>query len=542
MTALLTMLVLFRRAHPGAFAGGLALMLVTLAGGALLLGLSGWFITACAVAGAAGAGAGFDFFRPSAGVRFLALGRAAARWGERVTTHDATLRFLADLRLRLFRGLTALPWTALGPLRRGMALNRLTADVDALDGLYLRLAAPPVALALTLALAAALLGWLVSGAVALAVTGLLALAAMGAMGAGIVLGRRAAMQQALALEALRVRLIDLASGVADLAVAGRLADQQAAIACADARAQADAARLDRLDRGLAAGITLTGAAAAGAALALGAAAGLPAETVAIGVFAALALTEGVAPLRRAGLEAGRMQLAARRLVPALAAEATPAAPRPTCTDATLVFEGAGFAHPGRAAVVDGLTLAVAPGEWIALTGPSGGGKSTALLLAAGLLAPTAGCVRLGGTRVSDWPETALRAHLALLPQRSDLLLGTVGDNLRLAAPDAADDALWAALEDVGLAGVVHARGGLDMALGEGGRGLSGGEARRLALARLLLREAPVVLLDEPTEGLDTTTAERVLRRLRARLSGAAVLTASHRPAETGIADRVLRIG
>lgn len=183
MSALWHMLVLFHRAHAGAVWGGLALMLATLAGGALLLGLSGWFIAACAAAGGAGAGIAFEFFRPSAGVRFLALGRAAARWGERVTTHDATLRFLADLRLRLFSGLAALPWAALGPLRRAAALNRVTADVDALDGLYLRLAAPPIALALTLLLAAALLGWLVNGSVALAVTGVVALAAVGVLAA-----------------------------------------------------------------------------------------------------------------------------------------------------------------------------------------------------------------------------------------------------------------------------------------------------------------------------------------------------------------------
>jgi ATP-binding cassette subfamily C protein CydC len=541
MSPMLRMLALFRRAHPLAFAGGLALMLVTLAAGALLLGLSGWFITACAAAGAAGVGVGFDFFRPSAAVRFLALGRAAARWGERVVTHDATLRFLADVRLRLFAGLAARPWAALGRLRRAVALHRLTADVDALDGLYLRLAAPPVALAATLALALPMLGWLVDWGVALAVTGLIAAGGIGALGAGLLSGRRDAVRRALAGEALRVRLVDLALGVTDLAVAGRLDEQRAAIRRADAAAQAAAARLDRLDRGIGAGLTVTGAAAAGAALALGAAAGLAAETVAIGVFAALALAEGAAPLRRAGLDAGRMRLAARRLAPALAAEPLPM-PADAAGDGRLDFEAAGFAHPGRAPVLAGLTLAVAPGEWVALTGPSGGGKSTALMLAAGMLAPSTGRVLLGGVAVTEWPETALRARLALLPQRSELLLGTVADNLRLAAPQAPDAALWAALATVELDAVVRARGGLGAVLGEGGLGLSGGEARRLALARLLLRETPGVLLDEPTEGLDADTAARVIGRLRLRLRSAAVLTASHRAAEIAAADRVVRVG
>lgn len=538
MTPLAAVLRLFWQGHRRAFAVGLGLMAVTLVGGVLLLGLSGWFIVASGIAGAAGAGLTFDVFRPAAAVRFLALGRAAARWGERVTTHDATLRFLAALRARLFRGLAARPWAALGRLRRGAVLHRLTTDVDALDGAYLRLAAPLLALAATLGLAAALLAWLVAPSVALAVAGLPALAAALALRHGARAARRPAAMRALAAEALRLRLVDLAAGATDLAMAGRLPAQRAAIARADASAMQAAAALDRLDRDIGAGLSLTGAMAAALALAIGAGAGLGAGIVAIGVFAALALGEGLGPLRRAAAEAARTRLAARRLLPLLAVPEPRAAAAPQ-GPAVLRFEAAGFAHPGRAPVLSGLTLAVGPGDWVALTGPSGGGKSTALMLGAGLLAPTEGRVALSGLAVADWPEPALRARLVLLPQRSELFLGTVADNLRLAAPDAPDEALWAVLDAVALAGPVRARGGLGMPLGEGGAGLSGGESRRLALARTLLRPADVVLLDEPSEGLDAATAAAVLAGLRRRLAGAAVLTASHRPEEIAIATHVV---
>ena len=185
-----------------------------------------------------------------------------------------------------------------------------------------------------------------------------------------------------------------------------------------------------------------------------------------------------------------------------------------------------------------ISFAVLPGETVAITGASGIGKSTLLLAISGLHSFAEGQITLGGRAVADWPEADLRAFLALLPQRSTLMAGTVADALLMAGP--ADDAqLWQVLATVQLDQVVRKRGGLSARIGPRGEGLSGGEARRLALARALLRNPAVLLLDEPTEGLDDATATAVLHGVRRLLPDAVILIAAHRQVETDFADRVV---
>ncbi|MCB1417427.1 MAG: ABC transporter ATP-binding protein, partial [Nitratireductor sp.] len=150
---------------------GTVLMAIVVLAGIALLGLSGWFITAAGMAGLAGIGIGFDMFRPSAGVRFLALGRTAARYGERMLTHDATLRSLARLRVQLLSALASTPFARLPALRASKQLNRITQDVDALDGIALRLFIPAISAALALLATAVALALLVDGSI---VVGLLA--------------------------------------------------------------------------------------------------------------------------------------------------------------------------------------------------------------------------------------------------------------------------------------------------------------------------------------------------------------------------------
>jgi ATP-binding cassette subfamily C protein CydC len=262
---------------------------------------------------------------------------------------------------------------------------------------------------------------------------------------------------------------------------------------------------------------------------------------ALGFFVALALAETVHPLRRGIAEIGRMRDAARRVLeapdvqPRREAGAAPAVSAPALCVTDLAYHRDGAAQP----LFSGLSFTVSPGETLAITGPSGRGKSTLLALLAGLEPPSAGSVRLGDVPLSDWPEHALRDTLTLVPQRSALLSGTILENLRLARADVTEEEARAVLRATALDGVIAARGGLDSRLDEGGRGLSGGETRRLVLARALLRRPGVLLLDEPTEGLDDATARRVLSGVRSFLPDAAIVTASHRTAETAAADRVL---
>ncbi|MGV8985669.1 MAG: amino acid ABC transporter ATP-binding/permease protein [Cypionkella sp.] len=521
--------------------GALLGVLVLLAGVALLA-LSGWFITAAAAAGLAGAGAVFDVFRPSAMVRFLALSRTAARYGERVLTHDATLRALSVVRVRLLRVYAAAPHDQLVRLRGAQILNRLMADVDALDGVPLRLILPLMT-GLVAQIVSVLALWALVGPQMAAWVGLGIVA--GSM-VPLVWATRSALKPSrraeTAAQAFRSRFIELVQARADLAVYGQLAGLRAATLAADAKRQADRVTLDRIERRTGLALSLLGTLVAGGALALGI--GLAKADVigpgyaAIGFFAALALMETVAPLRRAIAEVGRMVQAARR-VQVVSVPAAQSGGQVGVADG-LRIEGLGFQRAGaRRAVFSGVSLSVGLGETLAIAGESGSGKSTLLLLIAGELAPTKGRITLGALPVQDWAEDALRAQVMLVPQRSSLMAGSIGDALTLGAPDASEDSLWQALEAVQLADVIRDKGGLAAHLGPRGSGLSGGEARRLVLARALLRRPVILLLDEPTEGLDDETARRVLDGIRRYLPDAVIVTASHRRVETEWANKVL---
>ncbi|MGO4390861.1 amino acid ABC transporter ATP-binding/permease protein [Variovorax sp. M-6] len=523
----------FVAAQPRRLALGAALAALTVLMGMALLGLSGWFITATALAGLQAATAlRFDVFMPSAGIRLLALGRTGSRYAERLVTHDATFAVLAALRERLFRG-----WARPEAARRLLArparlLFRLTADIDALESFYLRLLVPAGA-----ALGAALLAGVVLGVMNVWMGAALALWLIVA-GWGIALAvaaraRPAAVRRAHAIEALRARVADLVAGQTELVMAGRIDAQREALAVADRHlARADHA-LNRLEAragmayGMAGTLTLVGVLLAAGALVGEGAIGAPAAALAL--LVALTAIEPFAGLRRGALEAGRAWLAARRLAPRMA-DGPPAATAPVAPSEmglALRLARVSVVHPGsRVAVLHDISLDLAAGERVALVGPSGAGKSTLMAVVAGELAAASGEVR--------------SAPHCLLTQRTELFQDSLRDNLRLADPAAEDDRLWAALQAAGLSREVRTMAaGLDTALGEGGLGLSGGQSRRLALARLLLRDVPLWLLDEPTEALDTAAATDVLRRLDAQAAGRTLLIATHLRREAALADRLI---
>lgn len=547
MRSLWPILLLIWRDQRQALLRGAALSVVVLAMGVALLGLSGWFITAAAAAGLAGAGATFDVFRPSAMVRFLALGRAAARYGERVLTHDATLRALEGLRLRVLAGQLAAPYARMIRIRGAQALNRLTADIDALDGLPLLLALPVLAGGVVLILSGIALWALIGPAIALWVALGYFIGAIvvfrSASGRMIPLSRRAEQ----AAQAFRSRLIDLIRARTDLVLYGALLAQAQAVRRAEMRRLTLRQSLDRAERWTGTGLSLLSTLIASGSLALGIAAAqtghLEPAFAALGFFVSLALAETLAPLRRAVGDLGRMADAARRVgrdlgpAPGDATESH----SPLSNPGTLSLTDVTLLRPGTdRPVLQGLSLSVRPSETLALVGPSGAGKSSVLLAIAGLHPLARGTIFLGDTDLSTLPDADLRAVVTLLPQRSQLMAGTVADALRL-GNTASDDDLWQALKLVQLDTVVRSRGGLAMAVGPRGAGLSGGEARRLTLARALLRRPAVLLLDEPTEGLDDPTARAVLHGLRAYLPDAAIVMAAHRSAETDFADRRVAI-
>ncbi|RBA24216.1 thiol reductant ABC exporter subunit CydC [Herminiimonas fonticola] len=531
-------LALFFASDKNKLLTGALLAAVTVLSGMALLGLSGWFITATAIAGLnVSLAFMFDVFMPSAGIRLLALGRTAARYGERLVTHDATLAVLAALRERLFLG-----WAQPEAARRLMVrpaqlLFRLTGDIDALDSLYLRILVP-LASALVAALATGIalsfidvyLG--ISIAIWLIATGL-GIAYLVARGA-----RRAARHRSYGIEALRARSIDLVAGQTELLMAGRLTAQKAALRAADEYLARADDTLNQLEARAGAAYSVVGSLTLVATLLVVAVlmenGVIGAPVAALALLLVLTATEPFSALRRGALELGRTVLAARRLNPRLQD-----ADSPTVKQASVLFLSEDLilslhdvrAHPAGqdasdTSVLQDISLKVARNERVALIGASGAGKSTLMAVIAGELAAQSGTVQVA-------------AH-SLLTQRTELFQDSLRDNLRLADATANDARLWDVLQTAGLADdVAKMPNGLDTRLGEGGLGLSGGQLRRLALARLLLRDVPLWLLDEPTEGLDPQTARDVLQRLDKLAAGRSLLLATHVRREAALANRLV---
>lgn len=495
------------------------------AGAVALLGVSGWFITAAALAGAAGPAAAhvFNYLVPSAVIRFLAIVRTASRYGERVTGHEAALKALAALRPQLFDGLARGPTTRALSLAGGEASARLVQDVDAVQDRFVRLSAPWSAGAglLTGMVMASLAGWRAAVAVALS--------ALVSVALGVVLGRRLAepagrrLQEAMGdfktdFAAMSAAAPELqAYGMKDWAVE-RLARQGGAV-------EASAEALARAGGWLMAGQTLSMAlGVTGAALAAGSAS--PALT-ALAMLAAVATIESAGNLLNALRQNGAVAVAVQRLGELLDGEA-PIAASPA----------------GPALRLSSADLRVAPPQRLAVVGRSGAGKTTLIERMMHLRAPVPGEVAFADIDSATLSPEAVRPLFAYAPQQAVLMAATVRENLRLAAPSADDDQLWAVLEDAGLTDRIRAApGGLDAPLGENGARLSGGERRRLGLARAYLRPAPWLVLDEPTEGLDAATEAKVLDRLAQRLqrTGQGLILVSHRPAPLALCDQTLTV-
>ncbi|MBC3940192.1 amino acid ABC transporter ATP-binding/permease protein [Sphingomonas albertensis] len=491
----------------------------------VLLGLSGWFITAAAVAGLAGtiAAEGFNYMLPSAGIRLLAILRTAGRYGERLASHEMAFGALARIRPALFLGLAKGPSDRALALTQGEATARIVQDVNVVEAQFVRLSAVPgmiAALASGLVLCA-LGGWRPAVALVLCLAGLLAFVTL--------LARR--------IEAPG-REVQRATGTLKEAFAG-VADAAAELRCYGVEAQAMAAvdansrRLAEAQRAqaCAAGwFEFTQAVALGVAglatLLLAAPSGAP--IAALCALAAVMTIDGAGPVLRSLAQRSAVREATARLDDLL-------------PDA--VEQGDAIACIGDPSLDLRGTHLVA-GTRAALVGASGTGKTTLVESLLGLRSVEPGTAFIDGRDVARIPLTTRRATFGWAPQDAALLAGTIRDTLALGDPLADDAAMWVVLDDVALADVVGALpDGLDSWIGEHGVRLSGGERRRLALARAYLAPAPWLLLDEPTEGLDAATERRVAERLSARLArtGQGLVMVSHRPAMFALCDRQLAI-
>jgi len=518
-----------------------------------LLTISGWFITASAVVGLAGitVAGSFNFLYPSAGIRAFALTRTVFRYAERLATHEATFRVLADMRTRFFQAVIPLSPSQVEGQRSGDLLSRLTSDIDALDGLYLRLVVPVItALAVVLAVSVTLA--IVHPGAALFALILLLAAGLAAPVLTERYGRApgAAMQSAQA--ALRSGLSETFAGRREVVAYGLEAR-------ASAQAERETGTLNQARRRLlrvetlstAGGAMLSHLGVAGG-LAIGIAAisptGLSGQQAALIAFCLMAAFEAIAPMGPALAGLGRMRSAAQRIHALSEAEplvrdpAPETAAEPPATGA-LSFKGVSFTYPGtEKSVLQNFSFTLGAGETLALTGPSGCGKSTVLALLLRLYDPQSGAVLFGETPLSAFRQAVLRRRFGYLSQRSEIFAATLRENLALADPSADDTALYAALRQAGLERFLTGLpDGLDTYLGENGRAVSGGEARRIALARVILKDAPILLLDEPTEGLDPQTEDQVMRTLGEIAREKTVLLVTHRTPPAWI-GRTLAMG
>ena len=476
MRALLPFLRLFKFAKLPLFLG-LVLMITGLASSIGLLTTSGWFLAATAIAGL---GTLFNFFYPSASVRGLAISRTLFRYFEKLVTHDATFRILAKLRVQVFEKIIPLSPAVLNRYRNSDLLNRLVSDVDTLDSLYLRLIAPFI-------------------------TAIFVILAM-CIGLGFV---NAPLALGLGISLLLLVLViptifyQLGKKFGDKLVHSRALYRTQFLEFIQSQAEFgnDEYRM---------------------------------AFIALFTFAALASFEILMPLGSAFLHIGQVIASAERVTDIIEQQPLVTfngkAEFDQNTTTLIEAKDLSFTYPERQnRALENLNLTIQKGRKVAILGKTGSGKSTLLQLLVRNYDANQGELFLAGKPITDYAEDTLRSQFCFLTQRVHVFSDTLRQNLQFArAVNISDEKMIEVLNQVGLGKLLEQEQGLDIWLGDGGRPLSGGELRRLGLARILLNDAPILLLDEPTEGLDRETERQILRLILAHAENKTLIMVTHR--------------
>jgi ATP-binding cassette, subfamily C, bacterial CydC len=512
---------------------GVVISLAALVAGVGLMAMSGVLIGTAVAAGV--------LVAPIA-LRALGAARVVLRYIERLTTHAATFRALADLRVWFFRRLAAGSAGGLGFRQAGDVLGRMVGDVEALDGLYIRILVPLVGALLLLPMLVVLIGehapW-----IAIIVGCLFAVSAFVLPWTASVSASEAGSRLATAAGNLRVAVLDALTGMREVRAFG--AEDRVIEAVRTREAALVAAQRDVSRRVAIAGALALLCAQLGI-LSVLLLAGIEPIAAVAGVFLIVAAFEAAGGLSRAGALAGHAAAAARRVLAVTDARSVveePAYPLPLPAEYSLRFEAVDFRwQSDRPPVFRGLSLEIPQGARVALLGASGAGKSSLAALALKVAAPQQGRVLLGGVDIAFLSADALRTRIGWLSQATHLFDDTIRANLLLAKPDADEAAVWSALDAAQIGAFVRTLpDGLDTWVGEGGTRFSGGQGRRVALARALLSPAPILILDEPCAGLDIETEREFLSTLNQAAAGRTVILITHRLIGVERLDRIWRL-
>ena len=534
MRALLPFLRLFKFAKLPLFLG-LVLMITGLASSIGLLTTSGWFLAATAIAGL---GTLFNFFYPSASVRGLAIGRTLFRYFEKLVTHDATFRILAKLRVQVFEKIIPLSPAVLNRYRNSDLLNRLVSDVDTLDSLYLRLIAPFIT-AIFVILAMCIGLSFVNAPLALGLGVSLLLLVFVIPTVFYQLGKKFGDKLVHSRALYRTQFLEFIQAQAELLLFNAEDKLKDNMAKTEANWQADQQKEANLSGfSTALSLFLNGLIIA-AMLWFSSQAEFGNDEyrmafIALFTFAALGSFEILMPLGSAFLHIGQVIASAERVTDIIEQQ-------PLVTfngkaefdqNATTLIEAKdlSFTYPERQnRALENLNLTIQKGQKVAILGKTGSGKSTLLQLLVRNYDANQGELFLAGKPIADYAEDTLRSQFCFLTQRVHVFSDTLRQNLQFAsAVNISDEKMIEVLNQVGLGKLLEQEQGLDIWLGDGGRPLSGGEQRRLGLARILLNDAPILLLDEPTEGLDRETERQILRLILAHAENKTLIMVTHR--------------
>lgn len=523
---------------------GIVASSAVIAANSLLMAISGWFIASMAVAGVAKSS--FNYFVPSAAIRLFAIGRTVGRYLERLLTHGAALRLLSQLRVWLFLKFAPLSPGVLEKYSGGELSARFRGDIDSLESLYIRIIAPLSTGLLTICAATVFVAvWCASAAAALLVFLVIS---------GVILPLAAQRLAEVHARASTRLSGDLRRVVTDGLEGGDELLLLDAMELHCQRVEKISADLISEQNGQAVKVALMSAAnvlAAGAGvtavLLLSSRAvisgGLPGPDLVMLLLFAAAAFESAGGMAAAMMHYPAAAESARRILE-IAEAANPVGEPSEAAAVPAEFSIYGtkvqFSY-GNNVVLRDFDLDLPFGSRVALIGRSGSGKSSLVEILL-RFREYSGSIVLGGRELREYGADELRRSIAALPQEPHIFNTTIRENIILSNPEASAEEI---------AGVVHTAvldewlerlpDGLETRTGEGGREISGGEARRIALARTLLKDVPLYILDEPTEGLDSATEAKLLERLDRRLQGRSLLLITHRPEPLGIVDRIVRL-